>query len=849
MKKRLAASYSAAAVRATVESQGPVRDAQLEGGLEYSVVYRDTVPLVSLVVGVRAGARCELVDERGAAHLVPRLVLRQTWEGQEVRQHLAAVGAGCRLHWEADAAYFEIATPSASLPMVLDTLRRAIFEFSPPEAERLEEERAQGLHACRESLGRDQGLAARLRRELYGDEGYGADPLGGLVDLRSASAVMLERFYRRTYQRSSVFLALVGAVTEEVESHLTAWDRPDVTVTVPTLGSTPPARPPSDPVLEIGGHPSPIWIALQALPGSLSAEAAAIDILLEILMERSRGRLRRALARAPGALEPIEWSREVHRDASWWQLSVPFEGRNLARLRSTFEEHLGKVSQVMLASDEIDRARERVQRQLGSGLRHGRDVASALARTLAVGGADAATFRSVDADRIAVAASGLALNRRRVFGALLPQQLGEVTLDWGANRSETQHRERGAGGLTLLVRQGRSTSECALGILVGGGGSLDPRGKSGLANVTAELCMRGRRGESSAAFREQKEQLGAELEVVAYPDGIAFQIVGAVDRRRELTALLAGGIVEPSLVESELELVKQVQVSRIERLGDDRWRRARRELARSLYGSEPGFGVPVEGTASSIASIGLEDVRDHYERAYQRDNIQVLLRTGEDLERALEELETAFRHVPIGEPIVLEAPRLRSAPSRVVPLDEPADSGVVGLAFSCIVGRAEGHVRGVLLAQCLGASVPARLGYLLRRHPEIRRVESRWHALRGAGVLEILADVDPEQLEACEARLRAEIRELLARPLESSEVEPARGLVTTAWLARSETIASAHRQTLDGIRLGLGLEATERFLDAAAVVSADELLTFTHRLLEEGAEASVMLKPLSNARG
>ncbi|MEQ8765844.1 MAG: insulinase family protein [Planctomycetota bacterium] len=839
MKERLVTSHSAAAVKAALDGE-LLRGRRWPGGFEYSLLYRDAVPIVSLVIGVRTGSRHESTQQRGAAHLVARWVIRQEWGGCEVREHLAARGAGCRIHVEPDATYFEISSPSREVSEVLAVMRRALFEIEPEPGPSLEEERTVALHASQERSD-PLGLAARVPLELFGHVGYGRPALANGSDLETLDPQAVLDFHREGYRPGRAFLSLVGEVAGDIESWLSEWDEDSQP---PRPSSLETGRAPSfEPIVLRGPTSFPRWWLARALPGSQSLEAPALDVLVECLTGRSQSCLVRELSQVEGALEPIRSLHAVHRDASFWLLDGPFEGSGIGAFLDKIDDVFGDVSRDGLKSEEIERAKERIERRLGRALKHGRDVAFALARCLAIGGGEAAEFRAVDVERATGVAATHLVGPRRAVGALVPEAFDDSDLEWGHRRGESDLARRRAGGLSMHALPSRPRTDCAVGVLVGGGAAIDPRDLGGLARLTAELCLAGRANESRAHLHESIEKIGADLRVETLPDSVLFQIVGPREQRSKLIELLGSVVVSPALQESELAALKQrLATETLDRSSDPR-RVIRGELAKTLFGTDRGYGQPPEGTQASLARLGLEEVRDCYEQTYHRANIQAVVVGGFEPRVCLDELEQALRYVPIGEKWTPPSPRPRSSKEVQRIGWGTGPTATVGLTFAQRVSLLEIHARGTLLAGCLGSAVPARLGYLQRRHPSIRRIEGRWISLRGVGLLEVLAEVEIPFAEECASALSEECSRLIESPLSAEEVDRARALVRTAFLSRTETVAGENRLALDWLRLGFELERFERFLDEIDRTTGDDLVGMAERVIVDGSAASVVLVP------
>ena len=139
------------------------------------------------------------------------------------------------------------------------------------------------------------------------------------------------------------------------------------------------------------------------------------------------------------------------------------------------------------------------------------------------------------------------------------------------------------------------------------GAGVEPEGKEGLANVTAELLLRGTLERSRDVFERTLEGLGASIGAYVGVDSITLSGSVLSENWPKLATLLAEALNAPAFAQQDLvQLVQETKAEIIESRNDDR-SLGRDFLAQGLYGEHP-YGRSVSGTSSSLDRITRDDV-------------------------------------------------------------------------------------------------------------------------------------------------------------------------------------------------------------------------------------------------
>ena len=163
-------------------------------------------------------------------------------------------------------------------------------------------------------------------------------------------------------------------------------------------------------------------------------------------------------------------------------------------------------------------------------------------------------------------------------------------------------------GLTVLVVERAGAPIQALSLVVKRGSTSDPKGKAGLASITAAMLEAGSAKKSQAEIAALADALGAELHTAAKTDGLMVSISAQPSRMEPMAKLLADVALRPNFDPQEW---KKVQAQRVAQLKDqlaEPRAAAATAFAAALYGDGPLGHAPV-GTPVTVKALTLDDVK------------------------------------------------------------------------------------------------------------------------------------------------------------------------------------------------------------------------------------------------
>jgi predicted Zn-dependent peptidase len=156
----------------------------------------------------------------------------------------------------------------------------------------------------------------------------------------------------------------------------------------------------------------------------------------------------------------------------------------------------------------------------------------------------------------------------------------------------------------------------ALILLVRCGAAADPRGKEGLAALTADMLDEGAGGLAAIQLHEELAKIGAQFDTDIGSDATVLSVTALSRFAPRALALLADIAVRPLLAAADFTRVRQLRLHRLTQLRDLPSAVADRAFISLLYGDHPYGHAPI-GSERTLAALTPDDVQ-----AFHRDAIR-----------------------------------------------------------------------------------------------------------------------------------------------------------------------------------------------------------------------------------
>jgi len=275
-------------------------------------------------------------------------------------------------------------------------------------------------------------------------------------------------------------------------------------------------------------------------------------------------------------------------------------------------------------------------------------------------------------------------------------------------------RETLPNGLRVVVAERAGVPLAAIRLVVRGGASCDPRGRSGLAHLVALAARRGTRRRTGPEIDLAVESLGAELGAGVDEDATYFGLSAPAEVLPRCLEILADVATSPTFPAAEVQRLRRREIASLAHDLDEPALVADRAMLEAAYGDHV-YGHPPEGKVKDLQATRRSDVAAFHAGTY-RPSVALLVVVGNvDAGEVLALVRRRFggwRAVDGAAP-ALDAP----APPRtsVVVVDKPdVTQTQVRIASAGFPRKSPDYFPGIVASALLGGGFTSRLMEAIR---------------------------------------------------------------------------------------------------------------------------------------
>jgi zinc protease len=856
----------------------PFEKYRLENGLTVILHEDHRLPISAVDLWYRVGAKDEPVKRSGFAHLFEHLMFMGTWRAPEgdFDQVMEKGGGANNATTSSDRTNYFSWGPANLLPTLLWLEADRLEHLGDAMNQRkLDLQREVVRNERRQSYENEPYGMAELEIEpLMYPEGhpYHIPVIGTHEDLIAASVKDVKDFFATWYVPNNCSLVVAGdfepAATKKLIADLFGSlpkkPEPPHRDAAPVRLEKKKEKSLTDPNVQFP-RVSMVWHS----PKSLAPGDAECDLIAKILSDGIISRLQKRLIYDETLANSVAASQQSQRLGSLFRIDVvAAEGVAPAPIEAAVDAELERLRKDGPTEAELVRVKSQLETETILGLQRLLERADRLNSYEAVFGDPDGFERDLARYRAATLASVREWARKvlepdaRLILRVFPQG-GAADSKGGAESAPAEDeaaesRPEGAASMPAPASHSKpawaatprderpaigpptkfkppSASTFAIGddrvlfherhelplvrfvVRIGGGANLDPAGKAGLADLTAQLLKEGAGKLDALAFSEAIDQLGASFDTAADNDSTLIQLTVLRANLEKAASLFLDAILEPRFDDAAFKRIKTQLLGQLRQRDDQPALVARLVSQSVLHGREHPIGRPVDGTVPSVTAITLEDVKAFWAAHLGRD-LQILVAGDvkpDDL-RAIFGARLAARPKPGPKGLAAIAgvvPVSRADKLRFVIVDRPnSPQTVVRFSWPAIGYGDERRIPLGLATTVLGGTFTSRLNNNLRE-------QKGYTYGAGAGVDYYQGSADPRNgpsSVSCSASVRADVtgaslREFLIElermrkgDITPDELEKARSTIRNGRVSSGESLGGLVGELDTVVTFGLG---------------------------------------------
>ena len=181
-----------------------------------------------------------------------------------------------------------------------------------------------------------------------------------------------------------------------------------------------------------------------------------------------------------------------------------------------------------------------------------------------------------------------------------------------------------ANGLQVVLVSHHEQPSVSIRMIVRAGAAQDPKGKMGLAMLTASLLDQGAGNRTAEQIADTIDFVGGILGTGAGTDLTYINTVVMNDSLPLALQLMADVVRRPTFAPQEIERQRQQAMSGLKVAAEDPDNVASQVIDRLVYGFHP-YGLPGSGTADSLGALTRQDIVDFHQRYFAPNNALIAI--------------------------------------------------------------------------------------------------------------------------------------------------------------------------------------------------------------------------------
>jgi zinc protease len=180
-------------------------------------------------------------------------------------------------------------------------------------------------------------------------------------------------------------------------------------------------------------------------------------------------------------------------------------------------------------------------------------------------------------------------------------------------------------GLKLMVVEHHELPVADFVLLVGSGGTADPAGKMGAANLAALMLLEGTTTRKSLEIADQISFLGINLNASSSWESSTLSLHTPTAQLDSALALFADVALRPAFPANEFERIRKTRLTDLLRLKDQGPAIANIAYPAIVYGKSHPYGARLLGNEETVAGLSVADLQSYYSTNFRPNNATLIV--------------------------------------------------------------------------------------------------------------------------------------------------------------------------------------------------------------------------------
>lgn len=371
-------------------------------------------------------------------------------------------------------------------------------------------------------------------------------------------------------------------------------------------------------------------------------------------------------------------------------------------------------------------------------------------------------------------------------------------------------------GITVLIYENMNSGTLSIEGIVRAGAASEARDSAGIANITADLLMRGTQKRSFDEIFEALESVGAGVSFGGARHTSGFSAHSLVEDVDLVLDIIQESLCRPTFPGDQVELLRGQIVTGLQMRANNTRQMAWLEFHEAAYKEQHPYGRSISGYLSTVPGIKRDQIVDFYERYYGPADMIVGVVGAMPADTILRKLDKTLggwrRDGQLVTPLSPDANRPVGIVRRTISMPEKHQADIV-MGLPGPRRSADDYLDASLMNTILGVfGMMGRIGQNVREEQGLAYyASSHLEGGLGPGPWAASAGVAPNKVEQAIESIRHEIRRIMTEPVLAEELADSQAYRTGSLPLGLETNSGLVDIITDMELYGLGLDFLNRY--------------------------------------
>ncbi len=847
-----------------------ITEYRLPNGLHFLVFPDNSKQTITVNITYKVGSRHEGYGETGMAHLLEHLVFKGTPRHPDIPSELSSHGARPNgTTWYDRTNYFEtFAATEENLRWALDLeADRMVNSFIAKKD--LDSE----MSVVRNEYesGENSPTSVLMKRVLstgYLWHNYGNTTIGARADIENVPIDRLQAFYRKYYQPDNAVLVVAGKIDEKkvvemVTEYFGSIPKPERQL-IPTYTEEPVQDGERFVTLKRVGDAQAVACMYHIPPGA-HPDAAAMDVLTDVLTTEPSGRLYKSLVETKKASSIFGWCATLAEPGFVYFNAQVRKESNLDEAKNTLVQTLDGINANPITKEEVERAITKKLKDFDLLFSNTEALGRRLSEYIGMGDWRL-TFlyrdyiRKVTVEDVQRVAATYLKPSNRTLGVFIPDEkpdraempkapdVAALLKGYKGDPPKAQGEDFDPSPMNIEKRTKRGQEaksikwallpkstkgnmvNATMTLYMGDENSL--KNKAVIANYTAAMLDRGTRTMSRQQIKDELDKLKARVGIFEGRGQVNVSVQTTRENLSKVLTMVEDMLKNPAFSEKEFEELKNEDLAGLEEQKSDPQALVRLAYTRHLSPYQKGdirYTMTLEEEIEAVKNLKLEDLKKFHSEFYGSTNASVAIVGDFDETAIRNQITKDFGKWAAKKPYTRIPSLYNNAPKTDINIETPDKANAMFLAGCNIQVRDDDpEYPAMVMGNYIlgGGFLNSRLATRIRQKEGISYgVGSQLsaEAQDRAGNFTVYAIYAPENRDRLVQAFREEIERMLKDGFTEKELEEAKsGILQSRKVNRTQDNSLA--STLSAMhQIGRTMSFTEDFEKKLSALTVDQV--------------------------